>query len=233
MNVQTGKETVLNRFHYGDTLLLVPRENIGGSRAHFFLEQIELHFRDRKTPMIVDLRRTAFVDSEGAALLDFCRKRHPWLHIVGRPREFGNLPPSIRATLTALRPASSIETALAALHRRTPSRQRWDVKRQHCRYPVKFPVEIFSRDVSAAAMLQDLSIGGGRLSSLSPGLVRHLGEGGRGNGTLAITGLDNDPLGNEIAARYATPAIKSQAVHTLPGLKGLGIRFFKTPAESD
>lgn len=225
MTAQRCKEIVSNRYRYGDTLLLVPRENMGGTRARFFFEQIELHFRDMNTSLIVDLRQTAFIDSEGAALLEFSRRRHAGLHIVGRPREFDNLPPSIRAALAALRPAPSIETALSTLHRRPLARHRWDVKRRHCRFPVEIPVEIVSRDLSAAAMLQDLSIGGGRLTSLSPGLIRQIRASGRGSGTIAITGIGSDPLGREVAAHYDSAAIASRAVHTLPGLKGLGVQF--------
>ena len=82
-------------------------------------------------------------------------------------------------------------------------------------------------------MLQDLSIGGGRLTSLSPGLVRRLGDSGKGNRTIAITGIGGDPLGNEIAALYATSAISSQAVHPLPDLKGLGVQFSVTSPDRD
>jgi hypothetical protein len=219
-----------SRFRYGDTILWVPRENLGGSRAQFVLEQVELHFRDRGTPLIVDLRHTGFIDSEGAAALEFARRRHSGFIIVGRPRDFDNLPPSIRSALAALRPASDVESALSSLRRDPLAGSRWETKRRYCRIPVEIPVEIVNGEMAAAGMLEDLSLGGGRLTSLSAGVVRKLGEGLGRNGSITITGVTSDPLGNEIAARYASTALPSRAVHVLPGFKGLGIQFSGNPA---
>jgi len=230
MPLLTTREIAANRFFYGDTCLWIPKGNISGTQARFFHEQLELHFRDKDAPALIDLRRTFFIDSAGAEFLEHSRRLHPNLTLVGFPREFDNLPFPIRDTLQALNPAATIETALSLQNRRL-TENRWNVRRRYCRFPVEIPVEIFSSEVSAAAMLHDLSLGGGKITSLSPDLMRYLGKAPFSNGAISIAGVIRDPLGREIAARYSSPVLPSHPVHILPDSQGLGVQFAGGPED--
>ena len=218
-------------FHYGGIDYWVLKKNVGGASARRLAELVELHFHEDGSPLVLDLREVPIIDSEGAHYLEFARRRHAGLQVVGRPRDYATLPASIRATLDILRPSESLESALS-LRSRAALRRNWHQKRRHNRIPVNIPVDVFCDGRSAVATLRDISLGGVRLGRVSSPVVREL-EGSPSFPQLTIAGMDQDPLGVEITRSLNTSEIVTRPVYVLPGNSGMGVQFAPAPRESD
>ncbi len=222
----------LSRSRYGDASLWTLRRNLGGTRARLLYEKLELYFSEERRPLILDLREAGFVDSRGADLLERARRRHPSFAVVGLPRDYETLPLPIRVTLSALLPAGEIGEALATLQKPSRLSARWDTRRQHNRFTVMMPVEITVGTLSTAATLRDLSLGGTRIGRISSRWVRELRAHEDSTPQITISGLQEDPLGKEVAARYRSAVLVSTPVHVLPNQAGLGVCFSAPPPAS-
>ena len=215
----------VRRTRYGDTSLWTLRRNLGGTRARRLFEKVELHFSEERRPLVLDLREAGFVDSRGADLLERARRRHASLAVVGLPKDYVNLPLPIRETLSTLRPAGGIEEALSHLEAPPHVSRRWDTRRQHARFKVMIPVEISLGTLSTAATLRDLSLGGSRIGLLPSHWIRELEASWDAAPQIAISGLQEDPLGREVADRYRSAVLLSEPVYVLPNQMGVGVRF--------
>ena len=229
MTLATERDT--GRFHYGGIDYWVLKKNVGGASARRLAELVELHFHEDGSPLILDLHQVPIIDSEGAYYLEFSRRRHADLQVIGKPRDYDTLPASIRETLDILRASESLESALSLRNGDALSRS-WPRKRLHNRIPVNIPVEIFCDGRSAVASLRDISRGGVRLGRASSPVVREP-EGSSSFPHLTIAGIDRDPLGLEIIRSFNTSEILTTPVYVLPGNNGMGVQFAPAQMGSD
>lgn len=218
----------ISRYQYGDTSLWIHSRNLGGSRAVKLMEKLELHFREQGSPLVLDLRETTFIDSDGAELLETACRRHAGLAIVGRPRDFNNLPQSVMETIDVIQPAQSIEEALSSLKRQLGPQRRGGARRRHHRFAARIAVEIRTEDLSTAATLSSISLGGGKIGLLPSRWISEV-ENIENAPEISIAGLDHDPLGKEIAGRHHNSVLASRPVYLLDDHSGLGVKFSGTP----
>ena len=227
----TGAPREMSRYQYGDTALWVIEKKIGGSRARLLGEQLNLYFSEGGRSLLLDLRSAGFIDSLGAEAVEHAAGRHAGLSIVGLPRGFQALPRNVRSTLRMLPSGGSLEASFSSLNGTGTHRERWHEKRLHRRIPVKLHIEIILGNRSTAAILHDVSFGGGRIGRLPSTWVSNLEDMAEAP-SITIAGLDLDPLGREIAGSYETPMIRSRPVYLLPESAGLGVRF-SDPSSSE
>ena len=116
MIAQADKE--ISRIPYGSDMLWILHGDLTGSWARHLAERISLHLMERKSGLMLDLRDIGFVDSEGAAALEHSRRNHPGLAVIGGPKDFGDIPLTVRETLYNLQPFEGIEAAVAAISSR-------------------------------------------------------------------------------------------------------------------
>ena len=123
------REKEISRFSYGGTTLWVFHRNLGGTRARRLLEKIDLHFRDSGSPLIIDLRETSFLDSGSVNALETALHRYPDLVVVGRPKNYRDLPLSVRQTLDISRPSIGIAEALSRFDGPAHASPLWEARR--------------------------------------------------------------------------------------------------------
>ncbi len=226
-----GAPREMSRYQYGDTALWVIEKNIGGSRARLLGEQLNLYFNEGGHALLVDLRSAGFIDSLGAKTLEQAAGRYADLGIVGLPRGFHALPRKVRSTLQMLPSGGSLEASFSSMNGTGTHKENWHEKRRHRRIPVKLHIEIILGNRSTAAILHDVSFGGGRIGRLPSNWTSNLEDMARAP-SITIAGLDLDPLGREIAGSYETAMIPSRPVYLLPESAGLGVRF-SDPSKSE
>jgi hypothetical protein len=144
------------------------------------------------------------------------------MRVVGRPPAWDDLPLEVRRTLLRLGPDPDLETALASCAQRCappPAEQR-----RHPRFPLQLPVELYFAGKRAPAALSDISRGGVNLS-LIPGNFLAALQAPEG---FDILGLASDPLGRELAGRFAAEPVPVVAVRTSMAA-ALGARFADSP----
>jgi hypothetical protein len=214
----------IGRCRYGLNALWTLRGDLAGSLARRFAERVGLFFRGESASLLVDLRGAGMIDSAGASRLEELHGRHAGFLVVGRPASWTDLPLGVRRTLSALRPAPDLETALAALA--APATGRAE-RRSHPRIPLQFPVEVLCAGRLAPASLRDISRGGLHLELLPEGWLGEARKAGAAT-TLGIVGLDADPLARELTARFGRGPVLAVPVRALPG-GVLGARFTGSP----
>jgi hypothetical protein len=224
-NLTGTREDPLQCFHYGDTDLWILQKNLEGTNARRVLRKIDLHFREGGGRLLVDLRRISLVDSAGAEALEKSLLHHPEVFTIGKPEDFNDLPLPVRSTLRLARPTDSLEEAITAgqtiPHPLSPEGER----RRHHRIETRIAVEVFLDNISTAATLHDISLGGGRIGRLPHSWLRKISAGAK-NLNLVIAGMEFDPLGKEIAGRHDRhTTVLSRPAYILPDDTGLGVQF--------
>jgi hypothetical protein len=139
------------------------------------------------------------VDDLGAAALARCRDTYPGFRVIGHPATWIDLVPAVRRSLLGLDAIPDLEAALAAAAPR-PERTAGE-KRRFPRIPLQLPVELFCAGKRASASLRDVSRGGVHLSLVPEWFLASLMEGE----SFDLLGLEEDPLGREIAAAGPVP----------------------------
>ncbi len=224
-NLTGSREDHLQCFHYGDTDLWILRRNLEGTNARRIMKKIDLHFREGGGRLLVDLRRISLVDSAGAEALEESFLRHREVFPIGKPEDFDDLPFPVRSALRLVRQAGSLEEAISAGQTIPPPRSAAGERRRHHRIETRMSVEVFLDQMSTAATLHDISLGGGRIGRLPSSWLRRISEGDE-NLNLAIAGMELDPLGSEIAGRHAPhTTVISRPAYILPDNTGLGVQF--------
>ncbi len=224
-----GVPREMSRYQYGSTALWVLERSIGGSRALRLGEQVDLFFGEGGHSLLLDLRSAGFIDSIGAETMERAAGRHPSFGIVGLPRGYHALPRAVRGTLRMLRPGVNLSAAFTSLNG-SGGEEKYREKRRHRRIPASLHIEIILGNRSAAAILHDVSLGGGRIGRLPAGWISEIEDMSRAP-SITIAGLDLDPLGREIAGSYETSMLPSRPVHLLPDSTGLGVSFSDTSKE--
>ncbi|MHB8836042.1 MAG: PilZ domain-containing protein [Candidatus Methylomirabilia bacterium] len=215
----TWRATGVGSYRYGSCALWTVDDDLAGSGARRFAERVRLFFRGGESRLFVDLRQARSVDDLGAAALARCRDDHPGFHVIGHPATWIDLVPAVRRSLLGLDPIADLEAGLTAAAPR-PERATGE-QRRHPRIPLQLPVELFYAGKSAAASLRDLSRGGVRLTLVPEWFLAALPEGGR----FDLLGLEEDPLGREIAAAGPLPV----ALVRTPNTAVLGALFSGSP----
>ena len=215
----TWRATGVGSYRYGSCALWTVDGDLAGSGARRFADRVELFFRAGETCLLVDLRQARLVDDVGAAALTRCRDDHPGFRVIGHPATWIDLVPAVRRSLLGLDAIPDLETGLTAAAPR-PERSTGE-QRRHPRIPLQLPVELFFAGKRASASLRDVSRGGVHLSLVPEWLLASLPEGE----SFDLLGLEEDPLGREIATAGPIPVALVRAVNAAD----LGARFFGSP----
>jgi hypothetical protein len=215
----TWRATGVGSYRYGSCALWTVDGDLAGSGAWRFAERVQLFFRSGETGLLVDLRQARLVDDLGAAALTRCRDTYPGFRVIGHPATWIDLVPAVRRSLLGLGAIPDLEAALAAAA--PPPERTTGVQRRHPRFPLQLPVELFIAGKHAAATLRDVSRGGVHLSLVPESFLASLLAGE----TFDLLGLEEDPLGREIAAAGPIPAALVHASNAAD----LGARFIGGP----
>ena len=215
----TWRRTGVGSYRYGSCAVWTVNGDLAGSGARRFAERVRLFFRAGETRLLVDLRQGGLIDDLGAAALTLCRDNHAGFRAIGHPSTWIDLVPAVRRALLGLDALPDLETGLTAA---APDSERAVVEqRRHPRIPLQLPVELFFAGRRAAASMQDLGRGGVRLTLVPEWFLAALPEGER----FELCGLEEDPLGREIAAAGPIPITLVRTANTA----ALGARFFGGP----
>jgi hypothetical protein len=222
----THTDREISRIPYGSNMLWILHGDLAGSWARRLSDRIGLHITEEKGGLMLDLRDTGFIDSEGASALARSRQRHPGLAVIGRPKDFGDMPLSIREALRSLQPFEGIESAYTEVNNFQALSQD-EEKRRLPRIPTQIPVELFIGSSSGMAMVRDINSSGVRLSQVPADLAKEAWI-ANGDGRLEISGMAADPLGREIAGKLGGDLLSSQAVHVSRGAQSVGASFIES-----
>jgi hypothetical protein len=215
----TWGATGVGSYRYGSCALWTVDGDLAGSGAWRFAERVQLFFRSGETGLLVDLRQARLVDDVGAAALTRCRDTYPGFRVIGHPATWIDLVPAVRRSLLGLDAIPDLEAALAAASPR-PARTN-GMQRRHPRFPLQLPVELFFAGKRASATLRELSRGGVHISLVPEWFLASLLEGE----IFDLLGLEEDPLGREIAAAGPVPVALVYASNAAT----LGARFIGSP----
>ena len=215
----TWRAAGVGSYRYGSCALWTVDGDLAGSGARRFADRVQLFFRAGETRLLVDLRQAGIVDDVGAAALARCRDNHPGFRVVGHPATWIDLVPAVRRSLLGLDAIPDLETGLAAAAPR-PGRTTGE-QRRHPRIPLQLPVELYFAGKRASAALRDVSRGGVHLSLVPEWFLASLPAGG----SFDLLGLEEDPLGREIAAVGPIPV----ALVRTANAAALGARFLGNP----
>jgi len=215
----TWRATGVGSYRYGSCALWTVDGDLAGSGARRFADRVQLFFRAGETGLLVDLRQARLVDDVGAAALTRCRDGYPGFRVIGHPASWIDLVPAVRRSLLGLDALPGLEAGLAAVAPR-PARTT-GVQRRHPRFPLQLPVELFFAGKRASASLRDVSRGGAHLSLVPEWFLASLMEGE----CFDLLGLEEDPLGREIAAAGPVPVALVRAANAT----ALAVRFFGSP----
>jgi hypothetical protein len=215
----TWRTTGVGSYRYGSCALWTVDGDLAGSGARRFADRVQLFFRAGEPRLLVDLRQAGLVDDLGAAALTSCRDTYPGFRVIGHPATWIDLVPAVRRSLSGLDAIPDLETALGAAAPR-PERTAGE-KRRYRRIPLQLPVELFFAGRRASASLRDVSRGGVHLSLVPEWFLASLTEGE----SFDLLGLDEDPLGREIAAAGPVPVALVRAASAA----ALAARFFGSP----
>ena len=216
----TRRGTGIGRYRYGSCVLWTLDDDLAGSVARRFADQVDLFFRSGETALVVDMRGVGLVDNIGAAALARCREAHPGVRVVGRPTGWDDLTATVRRSFRGLGALPDLETALEPASRSPAAGE----QRHHPRIPLQLPVELFVDGKCAPAALLDISRGGVHLSLVDE---RHLAALLTGE-SFGILGLMADPLGREIAGGLSAEPVPVSPVRAAAPA-GLGASFFGSP----
>jgi hypothetical protein len=215
----TWRASGVGSYRYGSCALWTVDGDLAGSGAWRFAERVQLFFRSGETGLLVDLRQARLVDDVGAAALTRCRDTYPGFRVIGHPATWIDLVPAVRRSLLGLDAIPDLEAALAAASPR-PARTN-GMQRRHPRFPLQLPVELFFAGKRASATLRELSRGGVHISLVPEWFLASLLEGE----IFDLLGLEEDPLGREIAAAGPVPVALVYASNAAT----LGARFIGSP----
>jgi hypothetical protein len=190
-----------------------------GSGARQFVNRVQMFFRAGETSLLVDLRQARLIDEVGAAALARCRDNHPGFRVIGHPATWIDLVPAVRRRLLALDATPDLEAGLTDAA--PPDGRATGEQRRHPRIPLQLPVELFYAGTRASASILDLSRGGVGLSLVPEWFLSSLPAGK----SFELFGLEEDPLGREIAAAGPIPVSLVRASQTA----ALGARFCGSP----
>jgi len=215
----TWRATGVGSYRYGSCALWTVDGDLAGSGARRFADRVQLFFRAGETCLLVDLRQARLVDDLGAAALTHCRNNYPGFRVIGHPATWIDLVPAVRRSLLGLDAIPDLEAALAAAAPR-PERTAGE-QRRYPRITLQLPVELFFAGKRASASLRDVSRGGVHLSLVPEWFLASLPQGE----SFDLLGLEEDPLGREIAAAGPIPVALVRAANAA----ALGARFFGSP----
>jgi hypothetical protein len=215
-------ETV-RQYRYGTTTLWVLEGDLVGTQAKRLQSRVDMFFQDRERLLILDLREAGFIDSLGAAVLQGCSHRYTSFFLLGRPESFEDFPLGVRRTVLTLCPSDSLRSLLGAAAQLAESSAQ-EEKRRWPRLPAQFMVDLVLVNRLAAAVLTDISPGGGRLERIAQESLSEIQRDPAGQ-SFELIGLEQDPLGREIAQELGTPSPAATAVHFLSQVGGVGISF--------
>ena len=215
----TWRDTGVGSYRYGSCALWTVDGDLAGSAARRFADRAQLFFRGGETCLLVDLRRARLVDDLGAAALARCSDNYPGFRVIGHPATWIDLVPAVRRSLLGLAAIPDLEAGLTA----AAPRPEWTTgeQRRHPRIPLQLPVELFFAGKRASASLRDVSRGGVHLSLVPEWFLASLPDGE----SFDLLGLEEDPLGREIAAAGPIPVALVRATNAA----ALGARFFGSP----
>jgi len=215
----TWRASGIGSYRYGTCALWTVDGDLAGSGARRFADRVQLFFRAGESSLLVDLRPARLVDDLGAAALARCRDAYPGFRVIGHPATWIDLVPAVRRSLLGLDAIPDLEAALAAAAPRTERTA--GEKRRYPRIPLQLPVELFCAGKRASASLRDVSRGGVHLSLVPEWFLASLMEGE----SFDLLGLEEDPLGREIAAAGPVPVALVRAATGA----ALAARFFGSP----